>query len=192
MMIDVVFLNSSGGLVKVRIKRAHITSLCVQIVLPYLRVVLQWFGEIKTVYSRGSHCCHVPALKKCVLISNTQNFKTVHFIKLVTSGRFSGRHVCIIDDHATNSMGRCRSWSVSSRTVCHTRRLLWYYRPGVHEFFKNLGWTVRGSNRGGGEIFRTRSDWPCQPRVRWVPALLPGGKAAWAWRRPLTPIKRWG
>lgn len=109
MMIDVVLLNSSGELGKVGIKSAHITSLCVQIMLPYVRVVLQWFGEIRTVYSRGSHCCHVPALKKMSLIINTQNFKTVHFRKLVTCGQFCSHHVCIVDDHATNSMGRCRS-----------------------------------------------------------------------------------
>jgi hypothetical protein len=44
--------------------------------------------------------------------------------------------------------------------------------------------SVRGSNPGGGEIFRTRPDRPCGP-----PSLLysgyrvfPGGKAAGAWR----------
>jgi hypothetical protein len=45
------------------------------------------------------------------------------------------------------------------------------------------GWTVRGSNPGGGEIFRTRPDRP------WVPPNLlyneyrvfAGGKAAGAW-----------
>ena len=47
------------------------------------------------------------------------------------------------------------------------------------------GWTVRGSNPGGCEIFRTCPDWPWGP-----PSLLynryrvfPGGKAAGAWRR---------
>jgi len=46
------------------------------------------------------------------------------------------------------------------------------------------GWTVRGLNRGGGEIFRTRSDRPWSP-----PSLLyngyrvfPAGKAAGACR----------
>jgi hypothetical protein len=46
------------------------------------------------------------------------------------------------------------------------------------------GWTVRGSNPGGGEIFRTCPDRPWGP-----PSLLyngfrdfPGGKAAGAWR----------
>ena len=45
-------------------------------------------------------------------------------------------------------------------------------------------WTVRGSNPGGGEIFRIRPDRPWGP-----PSLLyngyrvfPGGKAAGAWR----------
>jgi hypothetical protein len=47
----------------------------------------------------------------------------------------------------------------------------------------STGWTVRGSNPGGGEIFRTHPDWPWGP-----PSLLysgyrvfPGGKAAGAW-----------
>jgi hypothetical protein len=52
---------------------------------------------------------------------------------------------------------------------------------------KNPCWTVWGANRGGDEIFRIHPNWPCQP-VRWVPSLFLGGKAAWAWRRPLTPI----
>jgi hypothetical protein len=46
-----------------------------------------------------------------------------------------------------------------------------------------FSWTVRGSNPGGGEIFRTRPDWLWGP-----PSLLyngylvfPGGKAAGAW-----------
>jgi hypothetical protein len=46
-----------------------------------------------------------------------------------------------------------------------------------------LGWTVRGSNLSGGEIFRSRPDQPWGP-----PSLLyngyrviPGGKAAEAW-----------
>ena len=48
----------------------------------------------------------------------------------------------------------------------------------------------RGSNPGGGDIFRTRPDRPQGP-----PSLLyneykiiPAGKVAEAWRRPLTPI----
>jgi hypothetical protein len=47
-----------------------------------------------------------------------------------------------------------------------------------------IGWTVRGSNHGGGEIFHTCPDRPWGP-----PNLLnngyrvfPGGKAAGAWR----------
>jgi hypothetical protein len=50
-------------------------------------------------------------------------------------------------------------------------------------------WTVRGSNPGGGEIFRTRPDRPWSP-----PNLLysgyqvfPGDKADGAWRWPPTP-----
>ena len=45
------------------------------------------------------------------------------------------------------------------------------------------GWTVRGSNSGGGEIFRT-----CPERPWGLPSLLyNGGKTAWAWRWPFTP-----
>ena len=52
-----------------------------------------------------------------------------------------------------------------------------------------MGWTVRGSNSGWGEIFCTCPDRRCGP-----PSLLyswyrvfPGGKAAGAWRWPPTP-----
>ena len=52
------------------------------------------------------------------------------------------------------------------------------------------GWTVRGSNPGGGQIFRTRPGRPWGP-----PSLLysgyrvfPGGKAAGAWRWTPTVI----
>ena len=52
-----------------------------------------------------------------------------------------------------------------------------------------MGWTVRGSNPGGGEILRTRPDWFWGP-----PSLLykgyrvfPTNKAARAWRLPPTP-----
>ena len=52
-----------------------------------------------------------------------------------------------------------------------------------------MGWKVRGSNPGEGEIFRTRPDWPLGP-----PCLLYNGypisslsKAARAWRWPPTP-----
>jgi len=52
-----------------------------------------------------------------------------------------------------------------------------------------MGWTIRGSNPGGGEIFRTRPEGP------WGPPSLPyngyhvftGVKAAGAWRWPPTP-----
>ena len=54
-----------------------------------------------------------------------------------------------------------------------------------------MGWTVRGSNPGGGEIFRTRPD-----RSWGLPCLMyngyrvfPGGKAARAWCWPPTPSK---
>jgi hypothetical protein len=46
-------------------------------------------------------------------------------------------------------------------------------------------WTGRGSDPGGGRIFPTRTDRPLgpyQPPIQWVPGLLPGSKAAEAWR----------
>jgi len=58
----------------------------------------------------------------------------------------------------------------------------------------STGWTVRGSNPGGGETFRTRPDRPWRP-----PSLLrngyrvfTGGKAAGAWRWTPTHIERRG
>jgi hypothetical protein len=45
---------------------------------------------------------------------------------------------------------------------------------------KYTGWTVRGSNPGGGEIFRTRSEWPWGP-----PSLLYNG-----YRPPFPGVKR--
>ena len=45
------------------------------------------------------------------------------------------------------------------------------------------GWTVRGSNPGGGEIFRKRPDWPWgRPSLLYKGYLvISGGKAAEAW-----------
>jgi hypothetical protein len=61
-----------------------------------------------------------------------------------------------------------------------------YERAGIAQSVYRIatGWTVRGSNAGEGEIFRTRPDRPWGP-----PSLLyngyrifPGSKAARAWR----------
>jgi len=49
----------------------------------------------------------------------------------------------------------------------------------------DTGWTVRGSNPGGGEIFRTHPGLSWYPPSRVdtaLPRVYPGGKAAGAWR----------
>ena len=77
----------------------------------------------------------------------------------------------------------CLYASFRSVNVRHTQRA----QAGISQSVELLatGWTVRGSNPGGGgEIFRTPPDRPWGP-----PSLLyngyrvfPGGKAAGAWR----------
>jgi hypothetical protein len=52
------------------------------------------------------------------------------------------------------------------------------------------GWTVRGSNPGGGRNFPPPSRpalGPTQPPIQWVPGPFPVGKATWARRWPTTP-----
>jgi len=51
------------------------------------------------------------------------------------------------------------------------------------------GWTVRGLNPGGGEIFPTCPDRPWGPTSLLYNGyrVFPGGKAAGAWRWPPTP-----
>jgi hypothetical protein len=52
------------------------------------------------------------------------------------------------------------------------------------------GWTIRRSNSGGGEIFRTRPDRLWGPHILLYNGyrVIPGDKAAGAWRWPPTPI----
>ena len=53
------------------------------------------------------------------------------------------------------------------------------------------GWTVRGSNPGGGEIFRIRPDrsWGDPSLLYDGHRVFSGGKAAGAWRRPPIPSR---
>ena len=80
----------------------------------------------------------------------------------------------------------CRGWSQYITLKCW-EPLTW---AGMAQSVLRLamGWTVRGSNTNGGEIFCTCPDWPWGP-----PSLLysgywifPGGKGARAWRWTLT------
>ena len=52
-----------------------------------------------------------------------------------------------------------------------------------------MGWTVRGSNPGEGEIFRTSSDrlWDPPRPLHSEYRVFPGDKAAGAWRWPSIP-----
>jgi len=51
------------------------------------------------------------------------------------------------------------------------------------------GWTVRGSNSGGGEIFRKPALVSTEPLEQGILGLLPAGTAAGEWRWPPTPIQ---
>jgi hypothetical protein len=65
-------------------------------------------------------------------------------------------------------------------------------RAGIAQSVQRLatGWTVRGSNPGRDEIFRTRRDRPWDPpRVLYNGyRVFPGGKAAGVWCWPPTPF----
>jgi hypothetical protein len=92
-----------------------------------------------------------------------------------------------------NRSGRSLITSSILTTLSGVRHYYYYYyyyycnntqedAPGKPSRYSQ--WTVRGSNPGVGEIFRTRTDQPWGP-----PSLLynryrvfPGGKAAGAWR----------
>jgi hypothetical protein len=70
------------------------------------------------------------------------------------------------------------------------------YRGRVAQLVQRLatGWTVRGSNPGGGEIFRTRPDRPWgQPSLLYNGyRVFPGGKATDAWYWLSNPFYRRG
>jgi len=53
-----------------------------------------------------------------------------------------------------------------------------------------MGWTVRGSNAVGSDIFRTRPDrpWGQQSLLYNGFQVIPGNKAAGTWRQPPTTI----
>ena len=82
---------------------------------------------------------------------------------------------------------------VSNQARLHDLNSLLYRTwAGIPQPVQRLatGWTVRGSNPGGGRDFPHPFK-PAlgltQPPIQWVPGLFPGGKAAGSWRRPPTP-----
>jgi len=81
-------------------------------------------------------------------------------------------------------------FSLNNQIRIYITHCLW---AGIAQSAERLamGWTVRGLNLGGGEIFRTCPDRPLSP-----PTLLyngyrvfPRGKAAGTWSWPPTPIQ---
>jgi len=89
---------------------------------------------VLTEMTFGNGCCtHRQALKyKCILS---------HPVELQCSRKTARKHI---------SPTQFNKW--------HCTLL----RAGIAQWVQQLatGWTVRGSNSGGGEICRTRSDWP--------------------------------
>jgi len=120
---------------------------------------------------------------KCVfcLLSTLTTFTPTHAIQIMAS-----------PVHFSNALPSKTKPLIDLHTEMFTPAM--YYRLAVLRHFVhcyiiyvctfNFGWTVRGSNPGGGEIFRT-----CPDRLRGPPSLLyngyrifPGGNAAEAWR----------
>ena len=69
----------------------------------------------------------------------------------------------------------------ATRIVCNLTLKL----AGISQSVQRLatGWTVRRSNPGGGEIFRTRPDWPwCPPSLLQNGYLVFLGGKVWPWR----------
>ena len=76
------------------------------------------------------------------------------------------------------------AYTAGAYTYMRLYTYIMLYYTCTLDYLLATGWAVRGSNPGGGEIFRTRPDRPSGP-----PSLLyngyrvsPGGKAAGAWR----------
>jgi len=87
------------------------------------------------------------------------------------------------------SIAGCALWQIQA---LHLFELIHVslYRCGRYRVV-GTGWTVHGSNCGGGEIFFTLPDWPqrpSQPSSKWVLSFFPGGKAFGAWRWHSHPL----
>jgi hypothetical protein len=117
-----------------------------------------------TIWSMRISCC-IPKATKCTLrLRNTNRFSTV---TMVTRTRLNVKLYV-----------HCLPCFVG----------VFFFLETPQSLLLATGWTVRGSNPGGREIFRTRLDRP------WVPPSLlynryrvfPGGKAAGAWCWPPT------
>jgi hypothetical protein len=107
-------------------------------------------------------------------LSPSINFQgQTHEVQFTTSGKWNG----LLSNR-------------SNTFQCYTIRWVWIILWPGSSVGIATGWTVRGSNPGDGEIFRTRPDRPWgQPSLLYNGyRVFPGGKAAGTWCWPPTPF----
>jgi hypothetical protein len=123
----------------------------------------------------------------CRLILQTTKFIVVLKLSYFTHRWHSGR----TDLQENNARGLCnKNLSMPSEARINLTQVFVIFLSGndhccgSSQYRLATDWMVRGSNPGGGEIFRTRPDQPwCPPSLLyngyWV---FPGVRAAGAWR----------
>jgi hypothetical protein len=142
-------------------------------------------------YKHTIRICNIYCFSTATMVTRTHHNVTLHYITppvllriLYTLG--GRRH----SNYTTLVMWKHKpEMDMHAHIKCPLRL---YVGPVAQSVYRlTTGWTVRGSNPGGGEIFRTRPDQPCGP-----PTLLyngyrvfPGGKAAEAWCWPPTEVE---